>query len=188
MGRQYGFYIRTERCVQCHACELACNSCNGVERGLQWRKVMDLWRGRFPDVSNRSFSFGCAHCGRPVCVEVCPEGAISKRKDGIVVVDPGKCVGCRTCGDACPFGVPQYGQNGIMQKCDLCRERLERGRQPACAETCPGEALKFGPIDDLVREADGKPAFLLVAPTEPSVLISGGLTNDEIMGLFEFHG
>ncbi|MBN2318903.1 MAG: 4Fe-4S dicluster domain-containing protein [Acidobacteria bacterium] len=186
MGKQYGFYLLTDRCVQCHACELACGSIREVEQGLRWRKVMDVWYGEFPDITNRSFSFACAHCASPACMEVCPEEAISKRsEDGIVVVDAEKCVGCRTCGDACPFGVPQYGSSGAMQKCDMCLERMERGRNPACVETCPGEALKFGVLDDLFGESGEKSACRLAASTDPSVLISGGWTNAEVMKLFE---
>ena len=186
MGKQYGFYIRTDRCVQCHACELACKSSNEIERGLRWREVRNLWCGEFPDISNRSISFACAHCESPACAEVCPEGAISKRsEDGIVVVDAEKCVGCRTCGTACPFQVPRYGGNGRMQKCDMCLERINRGIEPLCVETCPGEALKFGDLDDLIQESIFRSAFRLAASTDPSVLISGNWTSAEVMKLFE---
>ena len=186
MGKQYGFYIRADRCVQCHACELACGSGRGVEQGLRWRKVISVWRGEFPDISSRSLSFACAHCANPACVDACPERALSKRReDGIVVVDPEKCTGCRTCEGACPFGVPQYGRDGTMQKCDMCLERINRGREPLCVETCPGEALKFGDLDDLIQESTFRSAFRLVASTDPSVVISGNWTSAEVMKLFE---
>ena len=119
-------------------------------------------------------------------MEVCPEGAISKKsKGGIVIVDTEKCIGCRTCGDACPFGVPQYGKSGTMQKCDMCLERMERGRSPVCAETCPGEALKYGVMDDLAEESAERSAYRLTASTDPPVLISGEWTNAEVMKLLE---
>jgi len=189
MGKQYGFYMRADRCVQCHACELACKSNNEIEQGLRWREVMDEWFGQFPDISNRSFSFACAHCERPACVEACPEGALSKRKeDGIVVVDPEKCIGCRDCGSACPFRVPRYGKSGLMQKCDLCLERLQQGREPACVETCPGEALKFGVMEDLIEESARNSAFRLSASTVPCVLVAGDWTNETVMKLPQSSG
>jgi anaerobic dimethyl sulfoxide reductase subunit B (iron-sulfur subunit) len=92
------------------------------------------------------------HCEKPACAEVCSVGAISKRSDdGIVVVDSDKCTGCQDCYSACPFDIPQFGKDGIMQKCDYC---LETGGFPACTETCPGEALFSGTINDLMKKAD----------------------------------
>ena len=87
---------------------------------------------------------------RPACIAACPTGAITKRaEDGIVVVDASVCNGCRECADACPYGAPQFGADGKMQKCNLCLDRLQAGKEPACVATCPGEALGCGPLDDL---------------------------------------
>jgi len=109
------------------------------------------------------------HCGKPTCIEACPTGAISKRaEDGIVVVDGDKCNGCQDCLSACPYVVPQFGDNGIMQKCDCC---AELGIEPVCAVSCPAEALNFGTLDELLEMATGKATRRMDGPTEPSVII-----------------
>ena len=151
-AKQYGFDFETDKCVQCHACEIACKGLHNTEPGIKWRRVVGIWRGNYPDPVSRTVSLSCMHCGEPACEAVCPTGAISKRvEDGIVMVDQNKCIGCRTCFLACPFGVPQYGADGKMQKCDLCADRLMQGKDPACVATCPSDALHFGPMDQLAE-------------------------------------
>jgi Fe-S-cluster-containing dehydrogenase component len=113
------------------------------------------------------------HCGKPICIEACPTGAISKRsEDGIVVVDRHKCDGCRDCFSACPYGVPQFGDDGIMQMCDFC---TGINIEPACVACCPTEALRFGTLDKLLEMAKGKAAKRMGGPTEPSVIVVGEL-------------
>ena len=93
-------------------------------------------------VKNASVSLACLHCVEPACAAACPEDAMSKSKqDGLVVVDETICNGCGICADACAFGVPQFGENGVMQKCDLCRGRQTAQAAPPCVDTCPGKAL-----------------------------------------------
>lgn len=173
MAKQYGFYIEIDKCAECHACEVACKSVNNVELGIQWRRVTKVWSGKFPNVTSASISLACMHCGDPACEAVCPTGAIKKRaEDGIVVVDRTKCIGCHSCAMACPFGVPQYGKDGTMQKCQLCVERLQAGKKPACEWTCPSGALHAGPLDELAKLAQQRSAQKIAGATIPSVLIS----------------
>ena len=149
------------------------------------RRVLDLWGGQFPKVTNKTISLSCMHCVKPACVEICPAKAISKRsEEGIVIVDQCKCTGCRSCVAACPFHVPQYGRTGTMQKYNLCVERLEQGKQPSCVTTCPGEALKCGPIEVLQESSTTKSAERLTGRTNPSLFISGRLTGAELLDLF----
>lgn len=97
-------------------------------------------------VTLNNVSLSCMHCANPQCLEVCPADAITKRpEDGVVVVDPDACIGCKACFEVCPFAVPQFDVNGKMQKCNACLSRLSEGRQPACVEACPMGALTFTP-------------------------------------------
>jgi anaerobic dimethyl sulfoxide reductase subunit B (iron-sulfur subunit) len=137
--------------------------------GVTWRRVAGLWAGHYPDLIYRTITYSCMHCGRPSCMDACPTGAIAKRpEDGIVLVDRDRCNGCRACAEACPFGVPQFGQDGAMRICNLCLDRLSQGKQPACVGTCPSEALRFGTLDALSELAQAR---LLAGSTLPSMLV-----------------
>jgi anaerobic dimethyl sulfoxide reductase subunit B (iron-sulfur subunit) len=183
--KQLGFYFDSDRCVQCHACEVACKAWNGVEYGVRWRKVLDLWSGAFPAITNKTFSLSCLHCANPACVEACPEKALTKNEEnGVVTLDQSKCKACRTCTSACPFHIPQYGQTGVMQKCSFCIDRLTRGQQPACVATCPGEALKCGILETLLETA-GKQNAIFPGPTNPALVICGRLTQAELKMLLK---
>jgi anaerobic dimethyl sulfoxide reductase subunit B len=167
MVKQYGFDFDPERCVQCHACEVACKALHGVEYGVRWRRVVGVWGGSFPVVTRRGVSLSCMHCGNPPCVAVCPRGAITKRsEDGVVVVDPAKCFGCHLCLTVCPFGVPQFSADGTMQKCDLCVDLLAQGKEPACVATCPAEALRFGTLEELSEAASKRCAKKIIDKRE----------------------
>ena len=169
MAKQYGFYFDSDRCIQCRTCEVACSSIHNNEPEMKWRKVIEVWSGKFPDVTRTFFSRACMHCGKPACEAVCPTGAISKRiEDGIVVVDRDKCNGCQECFLACPYDVPHFDADGTMQKCDFC---IEQGIEPACVVHCPTEALRYGTIDELPELSAGKVAERLYGNTEPSMII-----------------
>ena len=149
MSEQYGFSFVKEKCLQCFGCEVACKSWRDAESGVRWRRVYNIWLGRYPEVKNASASIACMHCVDPVCVKACPVDAIKKRgEDGIVVVDRSKCTGCKTCLKECPFGAPQFGADGRMQKCDMCINEVDLSKEsPPCIETCPTKALQFGKMN-----------------------------------------
>ncbi|MDD5038948.1 MAG: 4Fe-4S dicluster domain-containing protein, partial [Dehalococcoidales bacterium] len=121
----------------------------------------------------------CYHCAEPACVAACPAGAITKREeDGVVLVDREACLGkdnCDLCQQACPYDAPQFGaeENAKMQKCDLCLDRLEEGKEPICVAGCPTHALDAGPIEELkakygeVREGYG---FAYSAELQPCIV------------------
>ena len=88
----------------------------------------------------------CKHCDCPPCADACPNEAISKRADGIVVMDYDKCSGCRSCIEACPYNAISFDPDkGIAQKCNLCHHRIDKGLIPACADNvCLGHCIYFG--------------------------------------------
>jgi formate dehydrogenase iron-sulfur subunit len=92
----------------------------------------------------------CMHCGS--CARVCPAKALVQREDGIVTMNPDKCIGCHYCHQACPFDIPRYAEDGTMRKCIMCNERVDDGKEPACVEACPTNALVFGYRDELVKD------------------------------------
>ncbi len=106
--------------------------------------------------------YHCMHCNEPDCLSACPVGAYSKRIDGPVLYNPTKCIGCRYCMNACPFGVPHFDfdkgllEGAFIDKCTFCPQRIDIGLQPACVATCPTDALVFGERADLVTEAHAR--------------------------------
>ncbi len=179
---QKGFYIDLSICMGCSACVAACKNWNGVgptvtakpgTQGPKWRRLMTVESGTYPNPTIVSVSRACQHCEKPACMAVCPSGAISKRADdGIVVVDSSKCIGCHYCAMACPFGAPQFGADGTMQKCQYCLDRTTKGQDPYCATTCPSGALKGGTMEDLSKLAAQKAALKLAGSTSPSIIVT----------------
>jgi anaerobic dimethyl sulfoxide reductase subunit B (iron-sulfur subunit) len=179
---QMGFYFDQTRCTGCFTCSVACKDWHDIPAGqTNWLRVMEIEKGKFPNVFVAYLVTGCRHCANPACVTACPVGAISKRQeDGVVVVDQEVCLGkdnCDMCLQACPYEAPQFGteQNAKMQKCNFCIDRLAEGKYPICVEACPMRALDAGPLDQLMtkygqsRDAEG---FVHSAELDPSVVFN----------------
>lgn len=161
MAKQLGFHIDQNYCTGCKACQIACKDKNDLPLGVSWRRVVEYTGGTWatsgetfsPNVFTYYTSVSCNHCENPLCVQVCPTQAMTKGADGIVTVDPDKCVGCRYCEWACPYSAPQFDADaGVMTKCDFCADYLADGKEPACVAACPSRVLTFGEIDELRAE------------------------------------
>jgi formate dehydrogenase iron-sulfur subunit len=142
-------------CAGCNLCQDACKAENGLPEGKEEHLSATAYTA-LEDHGGFTVRRMCQHCEQPTCVSVCPVGAFTKTEAGPVLYDESKCIGCRYCMQACPFQVPRYewsSTNPRVQKCRFCAERIQQGRQTACAEACPTGATKFGDRDDLIKEA-----------------------------------
>lgn len=165
---QRGFLLDVDTCVGCASCVSACREASGTPQGEEGRRR--LVRYELEGGELRHVPLSCLHCAEPACARVCPARAVFKRPDGVVVVDPGLCIGCRYCRQACPFDIPRY-LDGVMDKCDFCSGAFRGPKAPRCASACPTGALRSGTLAELREVADGE-VRLLDAPTNPSLLVS----------------
>ncbi len=153
----------TTMCIGCRECVLACRKVNGLDKEIPRRWNIDdglsarNWTSIIDKPGDRFIRKQCRHCLQPACVAACPVGALYKTDQGAVVYDSHKCLGCRYCMMACPYGIPRYDWDRsvpYVRKCNLCYDtRLKNNRQPACTEVCPTRATIFGDRDDLIGEA-----------------------------------
>ncbi len=147
--QRWGMVIDLNRCVGCQTCTIACKHQNDTQPGVQWRRVIDIEQGKFPDVERLFLVTGCQHCAEPPCVPVCPTGATRQREDGLVTQNYDICIGCAYCAVSCPYGARTvvheasgyYGgpltrqeqatahpeRIGVAQKCTFCQDRIESG-------------------------------------------------------------
>lgn len=151
---QYGIVTDLNKCVGCLACSVACKVVNEVPVGNFWNKVLRIgpnpkYEGaQVPDVEMYFLPVGCQHCENPECVKVCPTGASHKLADGTVQIDKSKCIGCQFCAMACPYNVRYLNEDqGVVEKCTLCEQRIAQGELPQCVAQCGARARFFGDWD-----------------------------------------
>ena len=170
-SKKLGLVIDLDICVGCHACATSCKEWNtggysaplsdhdpyGADPSGAWLNRIHSYEVTDGDWSKTvHFPRSCLHCEEPACVTVCPTGASYKRaEDGIVLVNPDTCIGCKLCSWACPYGAREYDHDdGVMKKCTLCVDRIynhsipEEDRVPACVRACPTGARAFGDLGD----------------------------------------
>jgi len=146
---QLGFVIDHSKCIGCHACTVACKAENHVPLGSFRTWVKYTERGQFPEVKRSFAVLRCNQCTDAPCVHICPVRALSKRPDGIVDIDPARCIGCKACMQGCPYDALYLNEDkGTAEKCHFCAHRVEVGLAPACAVVCPTEAIIPGDFHD----------------------------------------
>jgi molybdopterin-containing oxidoreductase family iron-sulfur binding subunit len=171
---RYGMVFDLKRCIGCNACVIACKQENSLPDGVFFTRTLSQEYGVYPGVNRVYIPTLCNHCEDAPCEKVCPSGATYTRDDGIVMVDPEKCIGCGSCAVACPYdqrtelkadsfksGLFGTGEltpfekqgytrftPGMVTKCDFCSGRVDAGLDPACVVTCPTDARIFGDLDD----------------------------------------
>ncbi len=154
---RYVMVADLNRCIGCQTCTVACRHTNATLPEIEWRRVLDMESGEFPDVERLFVPVGCQHCADPPCMHVCPSTATRQRDDGIISIDYDLCIGCSYCSVACPYqaryktdrnrfaydGKPMPSEEmlidekrlGVAQKCTFCSDRIDAGLE---ANLTPG--------------------------------------------------
>ena len=199
--RRWAMGIDLTKCLtECDACMTACRRENNVaffgdERiDVHWIRKAFVKNEQAPNAPETPVLLLCNHCDRPPCAAVCPVQATYKREDGIVIVDPHRCMGCRYCMVACPYDARffNYKENpsrtnkklpkrshGVAESCNFCAHRIDVKKAPACVEACPTKAMIFGDLNDPDSEVSRFAAALSVQRiredlgTEPKVYYLG---------------
>lgn len=146
---KYGFVIDQRKCIGCHACTVACKAEHHVPIGVYRTWVKYIEKGEFPNTRRHFLVNRCNHCDDAPCVAICPTKALFKRSDGIVDFDRERCIGCKSCMQACPYDALYIDPDThTAAKCNYCAHRVDQGLQPACVVVCPEQAIIAGDLHD----------------------------------------
>lgn len=144
-----GFLIDQRRCIGCHACTVACKQEQEVPLGVYRTWVKYVEKGEYPNTRRHFTVLRCNHCDDAPCIAICPTKALFKRDDGIVDFDTSRCIGCKSCMQACPYDALYVDPlEHTAQKCNFCAHRVDVGLKPACEIVCPETAIISGDLDD----------------------------------------
>ena len=146
----YAIVVDLDRCIGCHGCVIACKNENNIALGEYWNKVVERGPfGEYPDLEMYFLPTMCQQCQDAPCVNVCPTGASYRDADGMVLVDKEKCIGCKYCMMACPYGVRSWSPSEhVVEKCTLCGQLTSVGEEPKCVAACCASARFYGDLDD----------------------------------------
>jgi tetrathionate reductase subunit B len=177
------FVIDIFKCNGCYSCQMACKDEHvgndwtpyakpQPDTGQFWLKMKETVRGTVPKVKIAYQATLCMHCDEAPCISSCAvKGGIYKRHDGLVVINPKKCTGCKNCVDSCPYGAIYFNEDlNLAQKCTGCAHLIDRGwKEPRCVDMCPTKAIKFGEESELAEWISKAEVLLPGHGTQPRV-------------------
>lgn len=152
----YAMLIDAHKCTGCGACRVACQMQHNLPPEQYFNRLEFRESGKYPSVRMEIIPVQCMHCDNAPCQHVCPTKATYKREDGLVLINPKKCIGCKYCMTACPYDVRTLNEDNIPEKCSFCAAYIIDGEEPACASTCMCGVRTFGDLDDPNSEISKK--------------------------------
>ncbi|MGD8189768.1 4Fe-4S dicluster domain-containing protein [Brevibacillus ginsengisoli] len=164
------FLFDPNKCLGCRACQMSCATNRNLPKGVFLRKVNEVELKLNGQWTKYFLSSACHQCQNPECMRLCPEQAIRKRRDGIVILATDKCTKCSVCLHGCPFEAPVRDQeSGQIYKCDFCYDRLDEGKEAYCVGACPVNALMLIELPDNFKE---NPEWVRRLPNVPRVQLT----------------